>query len=383
MGNPGLEPWPCRLSGEEVNDPYLVLDQLFDFAHLPQVRGFLWDWLRLTVTGGYNRKAGFRSRSSVLITYEFMEKLVEAAHILHVRRKVEGEGQKAVPLREESLKEQVDRIVKLLQPAQVYFLGEARQTIAIRDVPERSPTSNFKPPSTAEDLPQAQQTSSGRHRLAEGAANFFLALMPPGGRSMQEYESLVENSRPLLPMTVMVKSIAQVNRLRKEGNPFFIKNCTPDRLVYDSGSALLAEPPALDEELLQKKARSDFDRWFEKAAGFLSGAKGFMEMGQNSLAAFMLHQSAEHALTAVLLSATGYREATHNLHKLLQYISLYAPGVAEAFSFTPEEHGLFRQLQKAYTEARYKESYEISNEGLALLFRKVSCLHEAALRGKA
>jgi HEPN domain-containing protein len=359
MSNPGLEPRPCRLSGEELNDPYLVLDQLFDFAHLPQVRGFLWDWLRLTVTGGYNRKAGFRARSSVLIMYEFMEKLVEAAHILYVRRKVEGEGHKAVSLKEEALQEQVDRIVKLLQPAQVYHLGEATPALAIRDLPEGNPTSNLK-----------LQTS-----------NVFLALMP-GGRSTQEYESLVENSQPPLPMTVMVKSIAQVNRLRKEGNPFFTRNCTPGRLLYDNGSVVLEEAPALDEDLLRKKAAADFNRWFEKAAGFLSGAKGFMEMGQNSLAAFMLHQSAEHALTAVLLSATGYREATHNLHKLLQYTALYAPEVAEAFSFAPEEHPLFRQLQKAYTDARYKESYEMSNEGLAVLFRKVNCLHEAAMEGR-
>lgn len=348
MSNPGLEPRPCRLSGEEVNDPYLVLDQLFDFAHLPQVRGFLWDWLRLTVTGGYNRKAGFRSRSSVLIMYEFMERLVEAAHILYVRRKAEGERQKAVSLGEDAVQEQVDRIVNLLQPAQVYFLGRTRQAIA-----------------------QGALTS-----------NYFLAFMQPSGRSMQEYESMVDNSQPSLPMTVMVKSIAQVNRLRREGNPFFIKNCTPGRLVYDDGSVRLEDAPVPDEDQLQKKAAADFNRWFEKAAGFLSGAKGFMEMGQKSLAAFMLHQSAEHALSAVLLLATGYREATHNLHKLLQYITLYAPEVAEAFSFTPEEHILFRQLQKAYTEARYKESYEISDEGLAVLYRKVSCLHEAAVEGR-
>lgn len=346
-----MEPWPYRLSGEEVNDPYLVLDQLFDFAHLPQVRGFLWDWLRLTVTGGYNRKAGFRSRSSVLIMYEFMEKLVEAAHILHVRRKAEGEGQKAVSLGEEALQEQVSRIVKLLQPAQVYLLGKTKQTLAVKDKPEDTPTSNL-----------------------------FLALMPPGGRSMQEYESMVENSQPALPMMVMVKSVAQVNRLRQEGNPFFIKNCTADRLVYDSGLVQLEEAPVLNDEQLWKKAAADFDRWFDKAAGFLSGAKGFMEMGQNSLAAFMLHQSAEHALTAVLLSATGYREATHNLQKLLQYATLYAPEIAEAFSFPPEEHSLFRLLQKAYTDARYRESYEISDEGLAVLFGKVNSLHEVAMR---
>lgn len=359
MGNTVLEPPSCRLSGEEVNDPYLVLDGLFDYAHLPQVRGFLWDWLRLTVTGGYNRKEGLHSRTSVLIIYEWMEKLVEAAHLLHLRHKVEGEGRKAAPLEEDAVQEGVNRIVSLLKPAQVYLLGKVPLT------------SNFKPPPAAEGLPQAQQTS-----------NLFLALMPPGGRSMQEYESLVENSKPHLPLSVMAKPFVQVNQLRKEGNPFFIKNCTPDRLVYNDGSMPLGEAPGLNEEFIKSKAALDRKGWLRKSEGFLSGARGFMEMQQNNLAAFMLHQSAEHALTAVLLSSTGYREATHNLHKLLQYTALYAPHIAEAFSFaTEKEKVLFRQLQKAYTDARYKENYKISGEELELLLKKVNTLLEKAKEG--
>lgn len=195
----GLEPPPCRLSGEEVQDPYLVLNQLFDFAHLPQVRAFLWDWLRLTVTGGYHRKAGFRSRSSVLIMYEFMEKLVEAAHILHQRQRAEGKGQ-------EALREEVDKIVSLLRPARVYFLGKM---------------------------------GGG----GQAAFNLFIVLMPPGGRPLQEYESIMENSQPSLPIMVMVKSLEEVTRLKKEGHPFFSVNCTSENLMYHDGSIPLEEAP--------------------------------------------------------------------------------------------------------------------------------------------
>ncbi len=71
-----------KLSKEEISDPYLVLEELFDFAHLPQLRSMLWDWLKATVTGGYNKSLSSRERENILLLYEKVEKLIEAAHVL-------------------------------------------------------------------------------------------------------------------------------------------------------------------------------------------------------------------------------------------------------------------------------------------------------------
>lgn len=77
-----------KLSAEEINDPALVIAELFDLARLPQVRSILWDWLKSTVTGSYPKSLSNKERTEIIMLYEKIEKLVEAAHILHERKRL-------------------------------------------------------------------------------------------------------------------------------------------------------------------------------------------------------------------------------------------------------------------------------------------------------
>jgi hypothetical protein len=74
------------LTQEELNDPYLVFDELFDFAKLPDARALLWEWLKVTVTGTYHKNLPATDRADIITMYEKMERLLEAAHILHLRK---------------------------------------------------------------------------------------------------------------------------------------------------------------------------------------------------------------------------------------------------------------------------------------------------------
>lgn len=73
------------LNAAETKDPMLVIDELFDFADLDDVRQLLWTWLKVTVTGTYHKELSSSERSAILSLYEKMEKLVEAAHVLRGR----------------------------------------------------------------------------------------------------------------------------------------------------------------------------------------------------------------------------------------------------------------------------------------------------------
>lgn len=73
----------CHLSKEEMANPYLVIDELFDFAHLPDVQELLWEWLKVTVTGNFHKTLSSSERASIITLYEKLEKLVEAAHVMH------------------------------------------------------------------------------------------------------------------------------------------------------------------------------------------------------------------------------------------------------------------------------------------------------------
>ena len=76
-----------QLNQSEIEDPYQVIDELFDFAHLPELKDLLWDWLKSTVTGSYPKSLGYAERLDILTIYEKMEKLLEATHILYEKKR--------------------------------------------------------------------------------------------------------------------------------------------------------------------------------------------------------------------------------------------------------------------------------------------------------
>lgn len=80
------KPTLSALTREEINNPQLVLAELFDFAHLPELKIMLWNWLKTTVTGSYNKTLTNRERAAILLLYEYMEKLLEANHLLHTEQ---------------------------------------------------------------------------------------------------------------------------------------------------------------------------------------------------------------------------------------------------------------------------------------------------------
>lgn len=83
---PVWELHPRKLTEEEVHNPYLVLDEFFDAASLPQVRDKLWGWLDTTVTSNYSKELSRKQRAHLLLFYCQVEKLVEAAHVLHTTK---------------------------------------------------------------------------------------------------------------------------------------------------------------------------------------------------------------------------------------------------------------------------------------------------------
>jgi hypothetical protein len=79
---PPTEMEPQRLTNEELNDPYQVIRDLFEFAHLPDIREIYWDWLKVTVNKSYDQQTK-NERSTFLVLYEKLGKLIEVAHMLY------------------------------------------------------------------------------------------------------------------------------------------------------------------------------------------------------------------------------------------------------------------------------------------------------------
>lgn len=78
------------LSKEEVTDPHLAIKDFFSFAHLPEVREMLWLSHKTNVTGIFPQGEALnpRDRLYILLLYEQLLKLVEAAYLINERKKL-------------------------------------------------------------------------------------------------------------------------------------------------------------------------------------------------------------------------------------------------------------------------------------------------------
>jgi hypothetical protein len=87
---PDFELKPRHLDEQEREHPCLVFFRMFDYNHLPAIREDLWNWLVLTVTGTFNSdQYESHLREKTLLLYEHLQKVIEAAHIMHLRHKEE------------------------------------------------------------------------------------------------------------------------------------------------------------------------------------------------------------------------------------------------------------------------------------------------------
>lgn len=81
---------PHSLNRKEIENPHLVLQELFDFAHLPELRCLVWEWLKITVSGSYHRAAANpNEKADLLFLYERLLKLIEASHLIWLQKQQE------------------------------------------------------------------------------------------------------------------------------------------------------------------------------------------------------------------------------------------------------------------------------------------------------
>lgn len=161
----------------------------------------------------------------------------------------------------------------------------------------------------------------------------------------------------------------------REGHIFYSAVCSADLMVYDNKRVTLPEKPDFDVAAIKVNARNIFDDTFHNAKSFLDGAEYFATTSQYKPAAFLLHQTTEHALRALLVSLTGLTAYGHNLKSLIRHSCFCAPDLDIIFpKNTDEEKELFDLLNTAYVSARYSPNYEISQDQVMLLLDRVNAI---------
>lgn len=195
-------------------------------------------------------------------------------------------------------------------------------------------------------------------------------------RPMHEFESLIENRcHDLAMLNASVYKIEVVDQLLKGGNIFFSSLCDPDHLVYDAGRLSLQKAELLNAKPNCEDLKDEFRKSFAKARAFHSGAIGYRITADYQLAAFMLHQTVEHALNAFISPIIGHRIQTHKLNKLFLYARRVSPELTGIFPVnTDKEIRLYQTLHKAYIYGRYKNNFLVAEETVQTLIDRAGLL---------
>lgn len=144
-----------------------------------------------------------------------------------------------------------------------------------------------------------------------------------------------------------------------------------------TAAMLLHMPPDnfYEPDLLAQQ--KEYARWNNQVTEFMAGTELYFLRKQFGLAAFLLHQAAEHAYTILMKSMTGYRPSTHNLDKLVRYCQPFSAKLAAIFPRNNDrENNLFQLLQKAYVHGRYRDDYVITEKELQVLMQRVKLLQD-------
>lgn len=251
----------------------------------------------------------------------------------------------------------VESIVKAAAPESIFLLGLKTRHIKAESI--------------------FYSTAAGFASVADA---WLLVLMGSfRGKSRQEWQDQIEaHCSMIVPATTIVAEAAVFKDQIMHEDRFAAHILQQSECIYSAAGMPYrrtagAQPPDAGE------AGSVLNTGISKAGEFLAGAELYRVRKQYNLSAFMLHQSAEQALLALLSAALGFYVNTHNVERLLRYGSFLSDALTALFQYDrANDKRLIKLLQKAYIDTRYGRDYNIHYSNLLQLTEKVRCLAEIA-----
>lgn len=210
-----------------------------------------------------------------------------------------------------------------------------------------------------------------------------LCILVKGGKQARRLERSRELMKKLtrpdgkMRPQLIVHTVNYFNRALESGEFFFVDIAKEGILLYTSGNYEVSRPKALTKEERKEKQKKDYEFWKSLGDDFLDSSETDVEKGKLRLAAFHLHQAAEHYLAAACLVLSGYRPKGHDLEKLETWAAQFDPSFNNILPRdTTEDEHLFKLLQSAYVDARYKSKFNIEENELEELKKRVVALRD-------
>jgi HEPN domain-containing protein len=300
------------------------------YCHLPEARKELKERLEDALCAAEIYAVNF------LTLYDKLEKLMEAAWLLLQQR---AEKDKEIVIKQGEEKEQnnplsaiLTLLVAALQPERIFLLW-----------------------------------------YEEGKAVDLLVVVPDrAGKPFSHHGTIIEAAcYGITEVSFSLRLSSLFRQHIEEGHPFWLTDCTKDKQVYEKDASSLPVPSPARHEEVKQKAGNLFYAGLSKAASFFESAKAASDRSDPATALFLLHQTAEFSLRALIRSLTGREVKEHSITLLAKHLRRCAPGLTPFFSTDkPEEERLLSLLESAYLKGRYADSFEVKGEDVALLLQK-------------
>ena len=179
------------------------------------------------------------------------------------------------------------------------------------------------------------------------------------------------------PADLIIHSLADVNDQLTQGRYFFADIVREGVVLFEEPDHPFVDPQPLPSDAALKEAQKFFQDHFVGGQQFLRQAQHAIDDEAPKVAAFDLHQAAEHFYNAVLLVATLYTPKSHNLVRLRNAAEPIDPRLAEVWpTATKFEKRCFELLRAAYVKARYSEHYRVTAEELTWMMGRLEALRD-------
>ncbi|WP_312218983.1 HEPN domain-containing protein [Brevundimonas sp.] len=179
------------------------------------------------------------------------------------------------------------------------------------------------------------------------------------------------------PADLIIHSLDDVNDQLAQGRYFFADIVREGVVLFEEPDRPLIDPQPLPSDAALKEAEKFYREHFTAGQQFLRQAQHAIDDGAPKIAAFDLHQAAEHFYNAVLLVATLYTPKSHNLVRLRNAAEPIDARLAEVWPTESKfQKRCFELLRAAYVKARYSEHYRVTADELAWMLERLEALKD-------
>lgn len=206
-----------------------------------------------------------------------------------------------------------------------------------------------------------------------GDRYFLLMLTTSTNRIEHDVQDYVNRHFDKADITMLVHGLETVREAVAQGSRFFNVVCRDGMQVYSkSGLRLNLDLHSLDVTVTLEKAERHFFHRFTRAVGFMEAATNCLTKSYYANAIFMLHQAVEQACITLIRVHLAYRSDFHNLSRLLDLTLCFSGEPSVLFPRkTAEELRLFQLLLKSYSDARYRDHYDVAGQDAEVLCSQV------------